>query len=261
MNNNFLITKIHNVIFLGKNEYPGIELDFTRDLLPCNELILHLSGKSTVYFNDKELNITENSIRFLPKGKCNKYIVKREILGECIDVFFDTDIPISQEAFIIKNNDNNKINTLFKKIFSVWVAKNNGYYFECMALINKIFAEIQKKNYIPENQYRLIKPALDYIENNFLTQKISIPFLADKCGISESYLKKIFIKIYGIPPSKYIIQLKMNFSCDLLRSELYNITQISEKCGYTDLYYFSHQFKEYMGLSPTVFAQKCKSSK
>lgn len=130
-----------------------------------------------------------------------------------------------------------------------------------MALINKIFAEIQKKNYIPENQYRLIKPALDYIENNFLTQKISIPFLADKCGISESYLKKIFIKIYGIPPSKYIIQLKMNFACDLLRSELYNITQISEKCGYTDLYYFSHQFKEYMGVSPTVFAQKCKSSK
>lgn len=260
MNNNFLITKIHNVIFIDKDEYTDMEVDFTRDL-PCNELIFQLSGSSTVYFNDKELNITENCIRFLPKGKCTKYVVKKIVRGECIDVFFDTDIPISHDAFVINNINNAKINNLYKKIFSIWVSKNNGYYFECMSLINKIFAEIQKKNYIPENQYFQIKPALDYIENNFLAKKITIPFLAKKCGISESYLKKIFIKKFGIPPSKYIIQLKINFACDLLRSELYNITQISEKCGYSDIYYFSHQFKEYIGISPTEFSHKYKSSK
>ena len=260
MNNEFLITKINNIIFVDKNEYTDTEVDFTRNL-PYNELIFHFSGKSTIYFNDQELNITENCIRFLPKGACNKYVVKKESPGECIDVFFDTDIPISHEPFVINVKENTKISNLFKKIFSIWVSKNNGYYFECISLINQIFAEIQKQKYIPENQYLQTKPALDYIENHFLTEKISIPFLANKCGISESYLKKIFIKKYGIPPSKYIIQLKINFACDLLRSELYNITQISEKCGYHDVYYFSHQFKNYIGVSPTEFLHKYKSSK
>ena len=260
MNSNFLITKIHNVLFIGKNEHPRPEVDFTHDL-PCNELILHLSGKSTVYFNNKEFKTTENHLRFLPKGKCDKYIVKKEEFGECIDVFFDTDIPVSQEAFVINIKNNIRFGNLFKKLFSVWVAKHNGYYFECLSLINKIFSEMQKSNYIPENQYNQIKPAIDYIENHFLTEKISVVYLANICNISESYLKKLFIKKFGIPPTKYIIQLKINYACDLLQSGLYNITQISEMCGYSDVYFFSHQFKEYIGISPTEFLNKYKSSK
>ena len=260
MKEDFLITKIHNVIFVGKNEYPTTEIDFTRDL-QYNELILHLSGKSTIQFNDKEFMVTENSLRFLPKGKCDRYTVKKEELGECIDVFFDTNIPVSQEAFVFNTKNNMRFVGLFKKLFSVWVSKNNGYYFECISLINKIFAEMQKNNYIPENQCMQIKPAIDYIEKNFLNEKIAVVFLANICNISESYLKKLFSKKFGVPPTKYIIQLKINYACDLLYSGIYNITQVSNMCGYSDVYHFSHQFKNYMGVSPSEFVNKYKSSK
>ena len=77
MKKDFLITKIHNVIFVGKNEYPTPVVDFTGDL-QYNELILHLSGKSTVYFNNNEFMVTENTLRFLPKGKCDRYTVKKQ---------------------------------------------------------------------------------------------------------------------------------------------------------------------------------------
>ena len=53
---------------------------------------------------------------------------------------------------------------------------------------------MQKQNYIPENQYDLIKPAISHIEENFLGSKISIPYLAELCQLSEVYLKKLFIK-------------------------------------------------------------------
>lgn len=260
MENNFLVTKIHNIILVGKDEYLDKETVFSHNL-PCNELIFHFSGNATVYFNDTVLKTEPNSIRFLPKGENKKYIVKKETPGECIDVFFDTDIPISKEAFVINLKTNTRINNLFKKIFSVWVSRNSGYYFECISLLNKIFAEMQKNNYIPENQYTQIKLALDYIENNFLTEKISIEHLANLCGISKSYLKRLFIKKFGVPPVKYIIQLKINYACDLLRSGLYNVSQVSAMCGYSDIYYFSHQFKEYMDLSPTEFMSKFKPSK
>ena len=260
MKQNFIITGINRVILVGKNEYPQNRIVFKQPTL-SNELIYHFDGKAKVYFNGKVLETEENTIRFLPKGEVKEYIVEKQTPSECIDIFFDTDIPISNEAFIIKITQSTTIANLFKKIFSIWVSKNDGYYFECISLIYKIFSELQKQNYIPQNQYNLIKPAIEYVEENFLANKISVPFLADRCGISEAYLKKLFIKKFGMSPIKYIIRLKINHACDLLRSKQYSITQVSELCGYENVYYFSHQFKEYVGTSPSVFVERYKSSK
>jgi len=260
MNNKFLITAINRIVMVGKNEYAEKKTTFTHNL-KCNELIFHFSGESTVYFGDKTMHITKDTVRFLPKGNHSKYIVERKAFGECIMIAFDSSVLISDEAFTINPQNAVAIGNLFKKIFAVWVSKNEGYYFECISLLYKIFAELQKKNYIPQNQYNLIKPAIEYIEENFLRSKISVPYLANKCGISEVYLKKLFIKKFGMPPTKYTIQLKINHACDLLRSECYSITQVANLCGYEDVYYFSRQFKNYVGVTPSAFEQRQNSNK
>ena len=79
--------------------------------------------------------------------------------------------------------------------------------------------------------------------------------------MGESYFQKLFKEIYGISPKKYIIQLKINHACDLLRLERYTVTQIAELCNFSDVYFFSRQFKEYMGITPTQFIKKYRSSK
>ncbi len=261
MSNKFAITDIKRVVLVGKDEYKEDITSFSDMHTISNELIYSLSGKSTVFFNGKQIETTKDSIRFLPQGEIHEYIVKRKERGECIDICFDTDSPIAEEAFILKLTQSEKIKYLFKKIFAVWVAKGDGYYFECVSIIYKIFAELQKTNYIPENQFLAIKPAIDYIENHFLDEKITTEKLTSCCKISYPYIKKLFVKKFGMPPIKYSIQLKINYACDLLKSELYTISQISEICGYNDIYFFSRQFKEYMGLSPTDFINKYKSSK
>ena len=261
MNNKFAIIDIKRVVLVGKDEYREQVISFTSNKTCCNELIFHLSGESTVFFNGKRLEITKDSIRFLPQGEIHEYIVNRKERGECIDICFDTDVPVTNEAFVLKLKQSEKIKSLFKKIFSAWVAKNDGYYFECISIIYKIFSELQKKNYIPESQFNSIKPAIDYIERHFLDKKITTEGLASCCAISYPYIKKLFVKKFGVPPIKYSIQLKINYACDLLKSELYTISQTAEICGYNDIYFFSRQFKEYMGLSPTDFINKYKSSK
>ena len=261
MNNKFSITDINRVILVGKDEYKEKVISFSKNSNFKNELIYHLSGKSIVVFNGKQLETTEDTIRFLPAGETNEYTVDRIERGECIDIVFDTNMPITDEAFVLNLKQSEKIKSLFKKIFSAWVAKNDGYYFECISIIYKIFSELQKKNYIPESQFNSIKPAIDYIERHFLDKKITTEELASCCAISYPYIKKLFVKKFGVPPIKYSIQLKINYACDLLKSELYTISQIAEICGYNDIYFFSRQFKEYMGLSPTDFINKYKSSK
>ena len=261
MNDRFIITNIHRVIFVGKDEYTGPITSFSNKKACRNELIYHISGEATVFFNGKQLDITKDCIRFLPQGNVQEYVVKRRESGECIDVFFDTDVQISDEAFVIGPTQSEKIRALFKKIFADWVAKDDGYYFECVSLLYKIFAELEKKNYMPENQYSAIKPAIEYIEKHFLDKKITAEELVGCCTISYPYIKKLFVKKFGISPIRYSIQLKINYACDLLRSELYTVTQTAELCGYNDIYFFSRQFKEYVGISPTDFLKKYKSSK
>ena len=250
MRHDFVITKISNVILCEAQASDKV-IAF-RNNLSCSELIYHISGKSLVCFNGKTALCEKNTIRFLPKGKNRNYTVTRMDHIECIDIFFDTDTCISAEMFTIKLNNDIAIAPLFKKIFSLWVAKNDGYYFECLSLLYKIFAICQKQTYLPESQYRKIEPAIEYIGENF-TNEISIDMLSALCGISGSTLKKLFVKKFGITPTKYIIGVRMHYACDLLRSGLYSVSQTALMCGYNSIYYFSRQFKAREGVSPSEY--------
>lgn len=260
MEENFVITAIRRVIMVGKDEYNEKQTSFGHTLR-SNELIFNLSGHSTVYFNGLVLEQHPNTIRFLPKGEVSRYDVLRHEKGECIDVFFEADRPISDSAFVLSTAKNEIIAGLFKKIFSTWVGKGKGYYFESISLLYKIFAEMQNDSYVPKEHYLKIKPAVDFIHDNFLTEDISVPRLAEMCGIGESYFGRLFREKYGTSPKKYIIGMKINHATELLRLESYSVTGIAELSGFSDVYFFSRQFKEYVGLTPTEFAKKYKSSK
>ena len=120
MTENFIITDICRVVLVGKNEYPDSKISFA-DPLVSNELIYHFSGKSTVHFNGKSLTIKSNTIRYLPKGENREYVVEKEKPGECIDIFFNTDIPLSDEAFTIDiGNSSQRFIPPASKLFSLY---------------------------------------------------------------------------------------------------------------------------------------------
>ena len=102
---------------------------------------------------------------------------------------------------------------------------------------------------------------MEVIHSEFLTRDLSLKELATMCNMGESYFQKLFKGIHGVSPKKYIIQLKINHACDLLRLERYTVTQIAELCNFSDVYFFSRQFKEYTRITPTQFIKKYKSSK
>jgi len=260
MEKDFIITQISQIVMVGKERYPEKRTAFGTQV-HSNELIFHLSGEVTVFFGDQIMETLPKTVRFLPKGRVSRYEVDRHTPGDCIDIFFLTDRPVASEAFVVDASKTERVGRLFKRIFHTWVSKEEGYYHECIALLYTIFAELEKESYMPSDRFLKIKPALDMIHNCFLQQTPSISELSAVCGISDSYLKQLFKEKYGIPPKKYIIQRKLNHACDLLRMERYSITQVAELCGFSDVYFFSRQFKVHLGITPTQFVKKYKSSK
>ncbi|MBQ8214118.1 MAG: helix-turn-helix transcriptional regulator [Clostridia bacterium] len=260
MNLDFIITEIRRVILVGKEEYPEEKTSFSGKI-KNNELIFHLSGESTYFFGDQIFEITPYTVQFFPKGDVDRYDIVRREQGECIDIFFRTDRPVADRAFIIKGANKSALQILFKKAFAFWSGKEEGYRFACLSVLYQILAELQKSTYSSSNHYAKIHRAVAEIHENFLSRKICVSELASLCNMKESYFGRLFKERFGVPPRQYIIQLKLNHACDLLRLERYTVTQVAYLCNFSDVYFFSRQFKNYIGITPTQFIKKYKSSK
>lgn len=73
-------------------------------------------------------------------------------------------------------------------------------------------------------------------------------------GYAEDYIRMLFKKRYGVPPLKFLAQIRMENACFLLDTyrEL-SLVEVAERCGYDDYVYFSKTFKAHVGQSPRQY--------
>jgi len=108
--------------------------------------------------------------------------------------------------------------------------------------------ECSREQVIPEQMLR-IRQILDFKYR----EKISLSDLAEEVPCSEPYLCAKFKKTFGISPTDYLLQRRMNIAGHLLRTTDLRINEISRNVGYDDIYYFSRSFKKRIGSSPSAF--------
>lgn len=58
------------------------------------------------------------------------------------------------------------------------------------------------------------------------------------------------MKKYKVSPLAYINKLKLNYALELLHSGYYTVSEVSDKCGFKNIYYFSTFIKKETGFSP-----------
>ncbi len=97
----------------------------------------------------------------------------------------------------------------------------------------------------------------EYLSLHF-TEKITLEDLSKRFFISKYYLIHLFKNEYGITIYDYIFDLRINYAKELLRFSSSSIEEISEKCGFYDLPYFSRQFKKAEGISPSAYRDNWK---
>lgn len=218
------------------------------------EIIFNISGKSTVYFNGKTLENTSGSIRYLPKGEFDgEYKVEVEEEGVCIDIFFDTDDSMPSSAVCVY--DVWELKNSFEKIYNIWLSRETGYYAKAMSLMYEIIAYLKKKSesYLPSAKNERIEAARKYMTENFGNKKFDFSALCESTGLSYSYFKESFINRYGVPPVKYLTNMRLEYAKELLVTKRYSISEIADMCGYENVYYFSSVFKKHIGVSPKKY--------
>lgn len=77
----------------------------------------------------------------------------------------------------------------------------------------------------------------------------SIPELAENAHISQSRLQAVYKSIFGIPPKRDLILMKVEKAKQLLHGGM-SVTETAEALGYSNVYHFIRQFKQITGSSP-----------
>ena len=96
---------------------------------------------------------------------------------------------------------------------------------------------------------------VDYIYNH-LHCKITLKELAEKAGLSESYLSKLFRREMGVTVSQYISQKRIEAAENLLKYSDYSCIEISNYLCFNSESYFIQVFKSYTKMTPKEYRNK-----
>lgn len=229
---------------------------FVHKSRPYHGLVLNdaVGAKDYIFDDGFVLHTEENSLFYLPKG--SSYRVESIRSGGCYAINFDADIEDAPFSVTFRSTD-----TLlhhFKAACDEWRSKSDHSNSLAMCALYSGIYHMQKesqKQYVSGTQISLISPAIREIEQYFSEKELTVSSLAELCGISEAYFRRIFLNKFGVSPKEYIISKRLSYAARLIDSEQFSISDIARMCGYDEICHFSREFKKKFGVSPREYAK------
>ena len=102
-----------------------------------------------------------------------------------------------------------------------------------------------------DNEDMVLRKAVE----STIASQVTIEELSFLCNTSISSFKRRFIKIYGMPPKKWIIRQKVHLAATLLKHPDERPGSVYEKVGYENHSSFSKAFKQQYGMTPNIYRQ------
>ena len=103
-------------------------------------------------------------------------------------------------------------------------------------------------------QDELLEGIVDYI-NKMVCEPITVEELCSKFSVSRSSLQTLFKNNLDTSPKKYINDLKLSKSKQLIKENKYTISEIAFMLGFNSIHYFSRAFTQHYEMSPSEYAQ------
>ena len=105
-----------------------------------------------------------------------------------------------------------------------------------------------------ENQgKRVLKKGLEYIEENFSEDSLSLNSVAGAIGVSGNYFSSVFSQEMQMTFIEYVTKKRMEKAKKLLRQTDKHSGEIAAEVGYKDPHYFSFVFKKTVGCTPREY--------
>ena len=224
---------------IQKNEYIPIYKNLCFLIEPGQQAKYHQDKDNPwTYFwieiNGKNIEKFVNLLAF----KNNNNVINIPNIKDIKNCFFDV---FNQDLYgqnIL--SENLRIQSLTLKIFSDLFS-------------NTINHNLEKNEKMLSKTEEQANAIIKYINYNYTSPNLSVKNLANMFYFNSSYLNRLIKKYTGLSPKKLIIKLRMERSLILMKKKTMTISEISFEIGYKNQFYFSKEFKEYYGVSPSEY--------
>ena len=110
------------------------------------------------------------------------------------------------------------------------------------------------KPFISEADIHYLAELENLVKTNVGNFGINTDFLAAKLSVSRSVFFRKVKKLTGLTPNEYINEVRYNLARELLETRaVTSVKVVAGKVGMKDVNYFSQQFKDRFGKSPSAY--------
>ncbi|NQU42519.1 helix-turn-helix transcriptional regulator [bacterium] len=253
-------------IFLARRSELGPEWrSSVPDPLPCNRLYYIESGAAHLDFPDSHLELRPGHLYLIPARTPMAYFCPRHVIISWTHfdarvlggvLLFDH-IPVPRET---QPPDCASIRERFARLIVSREEDTPASLLEAQGLLLQIlapfFASMQSTLPINRDLVRF-RDLLEMIDRR-LDQPLRVTELARIAHLEPTYFCRLFTRALGIPPSRYILQRRIERAQMLLLQTDLPIRAIAARLGFSDPFHLSRTFKKMIGTAPSDFRRRTR---
>jgi AraC-like DNA-binding protein len=113
----------------------------------------------------------------------------------------------------------------------------------------------RQRKRVMTHKYKYISEGIELMESN---SDKTLNEIAEICGVSEGYFRKLFKEYSGENPVDFRQKRRVEKAKQLLLLDTHSIGEIAEELHFSDIYHFSKTFKKLTGVSPLKYIKENK---
>lgn len=141
------------------------------------------------------------------------------------------------------------VGDLIEEFFTPAKNRSSNHPFYYLSCLYGLLWQIDENNSKIPNKYKNLKAALLEISENWQTSE-SVSHYAELCNMSEVNFRRLFKEYTGMSPIEYRNNIRLINAKNKLQSGEYNVSEVSELCGFSNLSFFIRLYKKKYGFTP-----------
>ncbi len=229
---------------------PG-EIDNRYSPRRSRAFVYFLSGEVRYEFSDYSFTASAGTVVYLPLGGCYLMKIREKTSYICVD--FDSIGESLSERGAVYRGIPPSTSEHFEQMLISWYKREPTSITDILASCYRVISECiasENKRYARSD---LLSRAIEYILSDFTSEKLTVGAVAEKTGVSEAHLRRLFRAVMGISPMAYVNYLRFERARNMLCESNITVSEIAGLSGFSDPYYFSREFKRRFGVAPSEY--------
>ena len=129
----------------------------------------------------------------------------------------------------------------------------------CKACLAELLISLQRYRAGAEENEGLLSPKAERMQavaaylSEHMREDLTLQTLSEVFAVSPSHLSRTFHEATGFGLREYLVNLRIQRAGELLLNSGLTITEIADRCGFSDSNYFGDAFRKAMGVSPREY--------